>query len=68
MTPSRSGRAGFALVEMMIVMAIGTVLVGVLAATLSKVIAANGRASDHLEALVGMQRLAEQFRRDVHAA
>lgn len=64
--PSRT--SGYTLIEMLVAIAIGTVLMGMLGAVVSRVLAANEAAGQHLEGIVALGSLGEQFRRDVRAA
>ena len=68
MTRRPARNAGITLVEMVIAITMATALMTVLTAVVVRVISANHAATDHLAALVGVGRLGEQFRRDVHAA
>jgi hypothetical protein len=56
------------LVELMVAMFVATALVGMLAAIVSRILLANATAREHLQTVVTIGRLGEQFRRDVHAA
>jgi prepilin-type N-terminal cleavage/methylation domain-containing protein len=61
-------RAAFTMPEMMISLLVAASLLGLLTATVSRVLIAHGAACEHLENLVSVGRLGEQFRSDVHAA
>ena len=61
-------RFGTMLVEVMICMVIGMVLIGVITTTFIRVIVMDPAAHQHLETTTTLGRLAEQFRRDVHAS
>ncbi len=61
-------RRGMTLVELTTAMAIGTVLLGLAVTLLARVIEANATAGEHLEGIVVLDRLGEQFRRDVQAS
>jgi type II secretory pathway pseudopilin PulG len=56
------------LVEVVVAMSIATALIGVLAAAVSRVIVSNAAAQEHLQTVVTLGRLGEQFRRDAHGA
>jgi prepilin-type N-terminal cleavage/methylation domain-containing protein len=60
--------SGFTLIELLVALAMGTALMGTLAAVVSRVLVANAAAGEHLEGIVALGRLGEQFRSDVHAA
>jgi type II secretory pathway pseudopilin PulG len=61
-------RSGITLVEMVVAITVGAVLMGLLGATVSRVLVANSLAGEHLEGLVALGQVAQQFRRDVHSA
>jgi len=61
-------RRGISLVEVMITLTIGSVVMGVAAMTLGTLFRNERVARDQLSQGVQLARLAEQFRRDVHAA
>jgi hypothetical protein len=56
------------LVEVVMAMAIATAMVGVLAATVTRMMRANLESQQHLQTVVNLGRLGEQFRRDVREA
>jgi hypothetical protein len=56
------------LVEVVMAMAVATAMVGLLAATVSRMMHASEQSHEHLQTIVTLGRLGEQFRRDVHAA
>ena len=64
----RTRRIGMTLVEVVVAMTIGTAVIGLLAAAVSRVIQSNAAAQEHLQTVVTLGRLGEQFRRDAHAA
>jgi prepilin-type N-terminal cleavage/methylation domain-containing protein len=68
MTQPKTRRTGMTLIEVATAMAIGVVLLGLAVTMLARVIAANATAGEHLEGIVVLDRLGEQFRRDVHAS
>jgi type II secretory pathway pseudopilin PulG len=61
-------RRGMTLVELMLAMFVATAVVGMLAAIVSRIMMANAAGRDHLQTVVALARLGEQFRRDVHEA
>lgn len=60
-------RAGSSLVELLIAIVIGASILGVLGTLMSRVMAANSAAADHLRGVVALSTLGRQFRDDVHA-
>ena len=56
--------AGYTLAEVMIAMAISASMATVFATLLVRVVVANAAAADHLQGIVGLSRLGDQFRRD----
>lgn len=61
-------RRGMTLLEVMWCVTFATALLSLTALVVSRTMRASARAADHREALVVLDRLGEQFRRDVHAA
>lgn len=61
-------RRGFTLVEVLIAMLLGSAALGLLTTTMAAVLRRADSAGNHLEAMTGLARLAEQLRRDVHQA
>lgn len=61
-------KPGTMLVEVMVCMVIGMMLVGVITTVFVRVVVMSPAAREHLETTTTLGRLAEQFRRDVHAA
>ncbi|HTM53671.1 MAG TPA: prepilin-type N-terminal cleavage/methylation domain-containing protein [Pirellulales bacterium] len=59
---------GFTLVEVLIAMLLGSAALGLLTTTMGAVLRRADSAGNHLEAMTGLARLAEQLRRDVHQA
>jgi prepilin-type N-terminal cleavage/methylation domain-containing protein len=66
--PARTRGRGFTLVELLVVMTVSTMAIGVLVGIVSHVLRVNSSVGEHLEAVVALGQLSEQFRRDVHAA
>ncbi|HEY2894218.1 MAG TPA: prepilin-type N-terminal cleavage/methylation domain-containing protein [Pirellulales bacterium] len=62
------GRRGSTLVEVLIAMLLGSAALGLLTTTMAAVLRRSDSAGNHLEAMSGLARLGEQFRRDVHQA
>lgn len=60
--------SGITLVEVILAIVIATSVMGVLAAVVSRMIASNAAAHEHLRTVVTLGRLGEQFRRDAHAS
>lgn len=56
------------LVEVMMCMVIGMILISVITTIFVRVVVMDPAAREHLETTTTLGRLAEQFRRDVHAA
>lgn len=63
-----TNRRGTMLVEVMTCMVIGMVLIGVITTIFVRVVVMDPAAREHLATTTTLGRLAEQFRRDVHAA
>ncbi len=61
-------KSGTMLVEVILCMVIGMVLLGIITTIFVRVVVMNPAAREHLETTTTLGRLAEQFRRDVHAA
>jgi prepilin-type N-terminal cleavage/methylation domain-containing protein len=61
-------RGGFTLLELMLAMLIGGAILSAGGVLMARVIRANAEAAEHLRGVVGLGRLGEQFRRDVHAS
>jgi hypothetical protein len=61
-------KSGVMLVEVMLCMTIGMMLLGIITTIFVRVVVMNPVAREHLESTITLGRLAEQFRRDVHAA
>ena len=61
-------RHGYTLIEMMVVLAVGSVLSGVAVALIVALLRSESGARDHIHQSAVQSRLADQFRRDVHAA
>jgi len=61
-------RRGTMLIELVVAMVVGSVVLGVTVAVLYLLMQTQGIARYHLHQSTGLSRLAEQFRRDVHAA
>ena len=61
-------RRGTMLVEVMTCMVIGMILIGVITTIFVRVVVMDPAAREHLATTTTLGRLAEQFRRDVHAA
>ena len=61
-------RRAFTLVEMLTVISIGSVLMGIAISLLIVLLGAEQSGRTHAERSESLQRLADQFRRDVHAA
>ena len=62
-----TNRAGSSLVELLIAIVIGASMLAVLGTLMSRVMAANSAATDHLRGVVTLGTLGRQFRDDVHA-
>jgi prepilin-type N-terminal cleavage/methylation domain-containing protein len=65
---SRSARRAFTLIEMITVIAVGAALTGIAVSLLLVLYRADRNGRAHAAAAQSLQQLAEQFRRDVHAA
>jgi prepilin-type N-terminal cleavage/methylation domain-containing protein len=65
-SPSVQRRAGYTLIEIMIVMVIATALMALISVAVVQVILANGASGRHLNDLLALGELGEQFRSDVH--
>lgn len=63
-----SRRPGVTLIELVAVLGIGAVMMGVTVTLLYGLLRADCSGRDHLRQSIGLGRLADQFRRDVHAA
>jgi type II secretory pathway pseudopilin PulG len=61
-------RRGSTLVEVLIAMLLGSTALGLLTTTMAAVLRRADSAGNHLDAMSGLARLGEQFRRDVHQA
>jgi len=61
-------RRGFTLVEVLVAMLLGSAALGLLTTTMAAVLRRADSAGNHLDAMTGLARLAEQLRRDVHQA
>jgi hypothetical protein len=61
-------RAGYTLIELIATMTITVAVVTLLGLWLNAVMQNQGAAGEHLQAINGQERLARQFREDVHAA
>lgn len=61
-------RRGIMLVEVIMAITIATAVIGVLTVAVSRLILSNAAAHEHLQTVVTLGRLGEQFRRDAHAA
>ena len=61
-------RRGYTLIEMIVVMTAGTVLMGIAVTLLCALLRAEGTGRALVERSASLGRLADQFRRDVHAA
>jgi type II secretory pathway pseudopilin PulG len=61
-------RRGISLIEMIAVMGVGAVMMGVAVTLLYGLLRAEGSGREHLRQSSVLGRLADQFRRDVHAA
>ena len=61
-------KSGYTLVEMIVVMTAGTVLMGIAVTLLCALLRAEGTGRALVERSTSLGRLADQFRRDVHAA
>jgi prepilin-type N-terminal cleavage/methylation domain-containing protein len=69
MTKNRSyNRHGLSLVEMIVAMTVGAALMGIAVTTLHVLMRAETRGESRMAESASIMRLAEQFRRDVHAA
>ncbi len=60
-------RSGYSLIEMIVVMTGGTVLMGIAVTLLCALLRAEGTGRALVERSASLSRLADQFRRDVHA-
>jgi prepilin-type N-terminal cleavage/methylation domain-containing protein len=61
-------RRGYALIEMTVVMTVGAVLLGIAVTLLGALLQAERASRGHIATSATLGRLADQFRRDVHAA
>ena len=61
-------RRAFTLIEMLFAITIGSVLMGIAVSLLIVLLGAEQSGRAHAERSASLQRLADQFRRDVHAA
>ncbi len=66
--PVRSNRRGISLIEMMVVISCASILLGLCAVSIQTLWRAAGDGQARRSAAAGLNRLAEQFREDVHAA
>jgi prepilin-type N-terminal cleavage/methylation domain-containing protein len=64
----RPMRRAFGLIEMLVAISIGSVLMGIAISLLIVLLGAEQSGRSHAERSESLQRLADQFRRDVHAA
>jgi len=60
-------RKGFSLVEVMVAMAVGSVLMAIVVGLLYTLMETDRTSREHLRLRIAAARLADQFRRDVHA-
>ncbi|MCE5267325.1 MAG: hypothetical protein LLG00_05515 [Planctomycetaceae bacterium] len=63
-----SRRTGYSLIEMVVVMTSGAVLTGIAITLLCALLRAEGAGRASVERAASLDRLTDQFRRDVHAA
>jgi len=61
-------RAGYSLIELVVVMTVGAMMLGVAVGLLAMLLRTECAARDHLYHCTVLGRLADQFRRDAHAA
>ena len=61
-------RRAFTLIEMLVAISVGSVLMGIAVSLLLVLLGAEQSGRTHAERSESLQRLADQFRRDVHAA
>lgn len=61
-------RSGMTLIEMLVAILVGGAILASTATLVSKVIAANSAASEHLHSMQAIGELGRQFRNDVHRA
>jgi prepilin-type N-terminal cleavage/methylation domain-containing protein len=61
-------RRAFTLIEMIVAISVGSVLMGIAVSLLIVLLGAEQSGRTHAERSESLQRLADQFRRDVHAA
>jgi prepilin-type N-terminal cleavage/methylation domain-containing protein len=61
-------RRGFTLLEMVVAISVSTVLMGIAVTTLIALLRNQNTGREHLQYCRSIERLAEQFRRDVHGA
>ena len=61
-------RRGVSLIELIVVLGIGAVMMGVCVTLLYAVLRTDGVGREHVRHSIVLARLADQFRRDVHAA
>ena len=61
-------RKGFSLVEVMVAMAVGSVLMAIVVGLLYTLMETDRTSREHLRLRIAAARLADQFRRDAHAA
>jgi prepilin-type N-terminal cleavage/methylation domain-containing protein len=66
-TPTMNRRRGFSLIEMLVVITIGATLSGIAVLMLHALLRSHNTGREHLEYARTINRLAEQFRADVHA-
>ncbi len=66
MSFQNSKHRAFSLVELLIVMAIGAGIMGLLGMLFARIVQAHSTATEHSQDLLILDRLSEQFRRDVH--
>jgi len=65
---TRCARSGMTLIEMLVAIAVGGAILASTATLVSKVVAANSAASEHLHSMQAIGELGRQFRHDVHRA
>ena len=61
-------RRGYSLIEMIVVMTVGATLMGIAVTLLGVLLQAERDGRTHIGQNASLNRLADQFRRDVHAA
>jgi prepilin-type N-terminal cleavage/methylation domain-containing protein len=65
---ANSNRRGYTLIELMLVIVLVSLVLGSVAALLGGAFRANRTMQNHRSAMHAVQRLAEQFREDIHGA